>query len=233
MNKFKNSFLLKVGALVVAPVMAWISITSSCYDCPTDDTPGQVCFSLAQTCSFPPGTQLCIIAYNCHNDPEGQEAMYALDTTCEVAVGGTSYSVVANATLGGLPFNNLPVSYYDLYKFHFGTYPTATQLASVTAMQAETWYENWVSFLGGTYTGITTTSTSYTASPICETKFITACYNAALGISDDERFGGYIKCPGGETVAINPVSLDDEIAGCECCNSNVTVSVSPPCPICN
>lgn len=210
MNISKNSVLLKVGALIGVSVMAWISVAACDPDC---NLPGNVCFSLANSCNFPAGTQLCIDDYHCGIDPEGNYASYIYQTKCGTAVGGTVNTVSGTVNFSGHIFNVLS---------------NWTDFGATTGSQAKTAFTNFWTSHGATVSNVSVSTQTYSASPICYTKEACNCSSAY----SSQRFGGYVLLQNGHKCLIKPVTCEQELGPNWCTATGIMVSMQPGCPDC-
>ena len=159
----KNSVLLKGVTLAVVAVLTWISITSACYNCSSDDTYGNVCFTFnLGNCTLPSGTTFCMQNSTC-GDLEGApgplwgKLNYGTPVCCTLG-GGTSLSEVTGTVS---------------YKGHImGTplYTWAEAGGATSCAQAEAWFEANFPSPPFTVTGVNCPLSSNTPCTVCVSK---------------------------------------------------------------
>jgi hypothetical protein len=233
-GRFSKWMKLALALLCIPPI-------TSC-NC-TSTTPGQVCFTLSPPgCTLAPGAQFCMGENSCQGVYGYDEIIYNYyrgnpSLQCTTQLGQTYQAETVLLYSGSKISGSCTVSYYDLYYFEYGYYPTPSQLASMTPEDAAFFLAMYVMVMD--LPGVTGTETSETLTAnmgqLCFPKWTNACYHDP-GDQIGEigpAFQGYVVFPDGDTCKTQDVSFTDQVGPDPCGNSNTTVKLLPGCADCN
>jgi len=176
--------------------------------------------------------EYCDILYNSYN------GVNSLQCTSQT---GQAYDQVTGHVTAEFPLFLTPqpasINFTELYFFEYGSYPTTSELSSITATEAETWYAAYMASMGfAVVSGSEIIGIINTPPPgqLCFPKWQNTCYQNSTNNTDEigPPFQGYVVFPDGDTCHVQDVSFADQVGTNLCDSSNIPVKLLPGCSHC-